>query len=57
VQAAREFADQYCARYGGSGGQAKVQQAIDRFAEKQNSQINLLDQTVRDMLQFVGFVH
>lgn len=54
VRTAREFAVEYCRTYNEENGLGVMCRAIDSFADEIDSQIGRLDQTVKDLLQFVS---
>lgn len=54
VRTAREFALQYCHSYNEENGPRIMCKTIDSFADEVDSQIGRLDQTVKDLLQFVS---
>jgi hypothetical protein len=53
IQSARKFAMKYCGKYDQDGGSRTMHSEIDQFATDVNEQFNNLDQTVKDLLQFV----
>lgn len=54
VRTARDFAVEHCHRYNEDKGLRVMQEAIDSFSSEVNNQISQLDQTVKDLLQFVS---
>jgi hypothetical protein len=56
VNTAGEFAVDYCYRYNENKGLEDLNGVIDGFADKVNDRISQLDQTVRDLLQFVSIL-
>jgi hypothetical protein len=53
IQATKTFAVDYERDYNQGNRQITINSAIDQFATDVNEQINRLDQTVKDLLQFV----
>jgi hypothetical protein len=53
VRAARNFAVEYCRSYDQDNGSRVMEEAIDRFRVEVSDQISQLEQTVKDILQFV----
>ena len=53
VREARNFAVEYCRHYDKDNGSIVMQEAIDCFKSEVNDQIAQLEQTVKDLLQFV----
>ncbi|KAF2824303.1 ankyrin [Ophiobolus disseminans] len=52
IQAAKKFAVKYCRKYDQGNSRRTMHLAIDQFNTDVNEQINRLDQTVKDLLQF-----
>ena len=57
VNTAAEFAQDYCRKYDSGDHLTAAQSAIDEFSSKTSARIFQLDQTVRDLLQFVSVGH
>lgn len=55
IQVARDFSAEHCRRYNADKGKV-VQRALDSFSDEVGSQLDQLDQTVKDLLQLVSFV-
>ena len=53
IREARSLAAEYCRRYDQGNGPKATQMAINQFDAEVNGQINQLEQTVKDILQFV----
>lgn len=53
IQSAQKFVIEYCDKYDDDGGRRTMQSEIDQFAVDVNEQFNQLDQTVKELLQFV----
>lgn len=57
-QSAQNFVVEYCRIYDEDGGRKTMQSEIDQFAVEVNNRFNQLDQTVKELLQFVRiFTH
>jgi hypothetical protein len=54
LQSAQKFGVDYCSKYDDNGGRRTMQPKIDQFAVDVNEQFNQLDQTVKELLQFVS---
>jgi hypothetical protein len=54
ISSARAFVAEYCRTYDEDKGEAGMRAAIDGFANEVYEQIGRLDQTVKDLLQFVS---
>jgi hypothetical protein len=52
---AENFFVKYCQLYDASRVPKDLQRQVNEFQAKVNNQINQLDQTIRDLLQFVRF--
>lgn len=53
LQSAQKFVVEYCSKYDHDGGRKTMQLEIDQFAIDVNEQFNQLDQTVKELIQFV----
>jgi hypothetical protein len=54
TSSAHNFVSEYCRAYDENKGEATMRAAIDGFADEVYEQIGRLDQTVKDLLQFVS---
>jgi hypothetical protein len=54
LRSAQKFVVDYCGKYDENGGRRTMQPKIDQFAVDVNEQFNQLDQTVKELLQFVS---
>ena len=57
VNTATEFVQDYCRKYDRGEHLIEAQSAIDEFSKKTGARVFQLDQTVRDLLQFVSVDH
>jgi hypothetical protein len=57
VQSAQKFVVGYCGKYDDGVGRRTMQSEIGQFAVDVNEKFNQLDQTVKELLQFVRITH